>query len=75
MLVDFAVSLMTILDQINRESFQRFKLRLGKFLFLIKFIYYYLTNTICQACQTHDQRAACGPRHCLEIVTCLFIKA
>ena len=29
-LVDFAVALMTILDQINRESFQRFKLRMGK---------------------------------------------
>lgn len=28
-LVDFAVALMTILDQINRESFQRFKLRMG----------------------------------------------
>lgn len=28
-LVEFAVSLMTILDQINRESFQRFKLRMG----------------------------------------------
>ncbi|XP_068085089.1 adenylate cyclase type 2 [Anabrus simplex] len=28
-LVDFAVALMTILDQINRESFQRFKLRIG----------------------------------------------
>jgi hypothetical protein len=29
-LVDFAVALMTILDQINRESFQRFKLRMGE---------------------------------------------
>lgn len=29
-LVDFAVALMTVLDQINRESFQRFKLRMGK---------------------------------------------
>ncbi|GFG37885.1 hypothetical protein Cfor_07375, partial [Coptotermes formosanus] len=28
-LVDFAIALMTILDQINRESFQRFKLRIG----------------------------------------------
>lgn len=28
-LVDFAVALMTILDQINKESFQRFKLRMG----------------------------------------------
>ncbi|XP_054285500.1 adenylate cyclase type 2-like isoform X1 [Macrosteles quadrilineatus] len=28
-LVEFAVALMTILDQINRESFQRFKLRMG----------------------------------------------
>ncbi|XP_060802536.1 adenylate cyclase type 2 isoform X2 [Amyelois transitella] len=28
-LVEFAVALMTILDQINRESFQRFKLRIG----------------------------------------------
>ncbi|XP_049861378.1 adenylate cyclase type 2 [Schistocerca gregaria] len=28
-LVEFAVQLMTILDQINRESFQRFKLRIG----------------------------------------------
>ena len=29
-LVDFAIALMTILDQINRESFQRFKLRMGE---------------------------------------------
>jgi hypothetical protein len=29
-LVDFAIALMTILDQINRESFQRFKLRIGE---------------------------------------------
>ncbi|XP_034941918.1 adenylate cyclase type 2 [Chelonus insularis] len=28
-LVEFAISLMTVLDQINRESFQRFKLRIG----------------------------------------------
>ncbi|RVE46178.1 hypothetical protein evm_009182 [Chilo suppressalis] len=28
-LVEFAVALMAILDQINRESFQRFKLRIG----------------------------------------------
>ncbi|XP_053606386.1 adenylate cyclase type 2-like isoform X2 [Plodia interpunctella] len=28
-LVEFAVALMTILEQINRESFQRFKLRIG----------------------------------------------
>ncbi|XP_047364793.1 adenylate cyclase type 2 isoform X1 [Vespa velutina] len=28
-LVEFAIALMTILDQINRESFQRFKLRMG----------------------------------------------
>ncbi|RZF36709.1 hypothetical protein LSTR_LSTR005022 [Laodelphax striatellus] len=28
-LVEFAVALMTILDQINRDSFQRFKLRIG----------------------------------------------
>ncbi|KAJ8932100.1 hypothetical protein NQ314_014952 [Rhamnusium bicolor] len=28
-LVDFAVSLMTSLDQINRDAFQRFKLRVG----------------------------------------------
>ncbi|XP_050680922.1 adenylate cyclase type 2 isoform X2 [Leptidea sinapis] len=28
-LVEFAVALMSILDQINRESFQRFKLRVG----------------------------------------------
>ncbi|XKL63974.1 hypothetical protein PGB90_006338 [Kerria lacca] len=28
-LVEFAVALMTVLDQINRESFQRFKLRIG----------------------------------------------
>ncbi|XP_024080828.1 adenylate cyclase type 2 isoform X2 [Cimex lectularius] len=28
-LVEFAVALMTILDQINKESFQRFKLRFG----------------------------------------------
>lgn len=28
-LVDFAIALMTVLDQINRESFQRFKLRMG----------------------------------------------
>lgn len=30
-LVEFAVALMAKLDQINRESFQRFKLRLGEF--------------------------------------------
>nr|CAD7408925.1 unnamed protein product [Timema cristinae] len=29
-LVDFAVALMSILDQINRDSFQRFKLRIGE---------------------------------------------
>lgn len=29
-LVEFAIALMTILDQINRDSFQRFKLRMGK---------------------------------------------
>ncbi|XP_018315113.1 adenylate cyclase type 2 [Mycetomoellerius zeteki] len=28
-LVEFAIALMTILDQINRDSFQRFKLRIG----------------------------------------------
>ncbi|XP_046396288.1 adenylate cyclase type 2-like isoform X2 [Ischnura elegans] len=28
-LVDFAIALMTILDQLNKESFQRFKLRVG----------------------------------------------
>lgn len=28
-LVEFAIALMTILEQINRESFQRFKLRIG----------------------------------------------
>lgn len=28
-LVDFAIALMTALDQINRESFQRFRLRIG----------------------------------------------
>ncbi|KAL7306373.1 hypothetical protein TKK_0001797 [Trichogramma kaykai] len=28
-LVEFAISLMTLLDQINRESFQKFKLRIG----------------------------------------------
>ncbi|XP_015594006.1 adenylate cyclase type 2 isoform X2 [Cephus cinctus] len=28
-LVEFAIALMTVLDQINRESFQRFKLRMG----------------------------------------------
>ena len=32
-LVDFAIALMTILDQINRESFQRFKLRMGEEIF------------------------------------------
>lgn len=29
-LIEFAISLMTILDQINKESFQNFKLRIGK---------------------------------------------
>lgn len=29
-LVEFAIALMTILDQINRDSFQRFKLRIGR---------------------------------------------
>lgn len=29
-LMDFAIALIAILDQINRESFQRFKLRIGK---------------------------------------------
>lgn len=29
-LVEFAMALMSILDQINRESFQRFKLRIGE---------------------------------------------
>ena len=29
-LVDFAIALMTVLDHINKESFQRFKLRVGK---------------------------------------------
>lgn len=29
-LVEFALALMTILDQINKESFQRFKLRIGE---------------------------------------------
>ena len=38
-LVEFAIALMTILDQINRESFQRFKLRIGKF-----YIYYNFFN-------------------------------
>lgn len=28
--MDFAIALIAILDQINRESFQRFKLRIGK---------------------------------------------
>lgn len=28
-LLEFAIALMTILDQINKESFQRFKLRMG----------------------------------------------
>jgi adenylate cyclase 2 len=28
-LVEFAIALMTALDQINRESFQRFRLRIG----------------------------------------------
>ena len=28
-LVDFAIALMSALDQINRESFQRFRLRMG----------------------------------------------
>lgn len=27
--VEFAIALMSVLDQINRESFQRFKLRIG----------------------------------------------
>lgn len=30
-LVEFAIALMTILDQINRDSFQRFKLRMGEY--------------------------------------------
>ncbi len=29
-IVDFAIALMTVLDHINKESFQRFKLRIGK---------------------------------------------
>lgn len=29
-LVEFAVALMSSLDQINRDAFQRFKLRVGK---------------------------------------------
>lgn len=31
-LVEFAIALMAILDQINRDSFQRFKLRIGKYI-------------------------------------------
>lgn len=31
-LVEFAVALMSSLDQINRDAFQRFKLRVGKLL-------------------------------------------
>lgn len=31
-LVEFAIALMTILDQINRDSFQRFKLRMGEYI-------------------------------------------
>lgn len=27
--VEFAIALMSVLDQINRESFQRFRLRIG----------------------------------------------
>lgn len=30
-LIDFALMLMTGLEQINRDAFQRFKLRVGKF--------------------------------------------
>lgn len=30
-LIEFALALMTILDQINKESFQKFKLRIGEF--------------------------------------------
>lgn len=39
-LIEFAISLMTILDQINRESFQSFKLRIGvkKNFFRISFV-------------------------------------
>lgn len=29
MVVEFALALMAVLDQINRESFQRFRLRIG----------------------------------------------
>lgn len=29
MVVEFALALMSVLDQINRESFQRFRLRIG----------------------------------------------
>ncbi|KAI4479680.1 hypothetical protein M0804_010730 [Polistes exclamans] len=38
-LVEFAIALMTILDQINRESFQRFKLRIGKLMNIIFVLY------------------------------------
>lgn len=34
-LVEFAVALMSSLDQINRDAFQRFKLRVGKSLELL----------------------------------------
>uniref|UniRef100_T1J4X6 adenylate cyclase n=1 Tax=Strigamia maritima TaxID=126957 RepID=T1J4X6_STRMM len=32
-LVEFAIALMTVLDQINRDSFQRFRLRIGNYYF------------------------------------------
>lgn len=41
-LVEFALALMTILDQINKESFQQFKLRIGKFLQNHKYELYYI---------------------------------
>lgn len=44
-LVDFAVALMTVLDQINRESFQRFKLRIGWF-FLFSIHVFIIKNAI-----------------------------
>jgi hypothetical protein len=43
-LVDFAVALMAILDQINRESFQRFKLRMGEKVFYCMYYRYAMAN-------------------------------
>lgn len=37
-LVEFAIALMAMLDQINRESFQRFKLRIGMSLYYMQMI-------------------------------------